>query len=270
MSDEQITTNIGADCPTSSRSRLTDIARLRSHTPCGCSCTAPIVSARSRSAARLGALFSSFKFQVSSFVFTFSFFAFSLFAQPLGLATDYEWELAVPGRTLFRDRTPVGNISFVEHGARSGIIGKKIKYTGESLNLTADVAFIPGDTLRYFGVFMELNEGERVLSSVVMDGEELPSLWSSLKYMLETGDKIQNTERGDTRIAYRGKSGWTVTFYQTGKDQHVEVAFPAADKQPAQTRSLIRDELSTFKDLIDLTIFELKRQGAQFAPVSSK
>jgi hypothetical protein len=145
-----------------------------------------------------------------------------------------------------------------------------VKYTGESLNLVADVAFVPSDTLRYFGVALEFAEGSTVTRSVFMDGEELPQLWSSLKYMLETGDKISTTERGDTRMQFRGKSGWSLAFFQNGTTQHVEISFPAAEKQPELVRSMTRDELSMFKDLLDLTMFELKRQGAQFAPITAK
>ena len=215
---------------------------------------------------RLFGRLSSFKFQVSSFL------ALVLIAwsQPINVATNYEWELAVPGRTLFRDRTPVGEVSFVKEGARTGIIGKKVKYTGENLGIVADVAFVPGDTVRYFGVALELASGSDLIRSTFMDGDELPQLWSSLKYMLETGDKIRGTEREDTRMQFRGKSGWTLTYFQNGTMQRVELSFPAIEKQYELVRTMTRDELSTFKDLVDLTMFELKRQGAQFAPVSSK
>lgn len=191
-------------------------------------------------------------------------------AQPPTLATDYEWELQVPGRTLFRDRTPIGKISFVKQGARTGLLGKKQKLTGESLALVTDVAFVPGDTVRYFGAMLELTAGEHLISAAVMDGEEVPALWSSLKYMLDTGDKIRNTERTDTRMAFRGKSGWSLTYFQAGTAQQVEISFPAKDKQPEEIRLLTRDELSALKDLVDLALFDLKRQGAQLAPVTEK
>jgi hypothetical protein len=220
-----------------------------------------------------GVHLSSLKFQVSSFKFCLVYLLGSaalLLAQPLNSATDYERELQVPGRTLFRDRTPVGKISFIKQGARTGLIGKKQKLTGESLTLLTDVAFIPGDTVRYFGAMLELAAGEHMISSVVLDGEEVPRLWSSITYMLETGEKIRSTERTDTRMQFRGKSGWSLTYFQAGTAQRVELSFPAKDKEPEEVRSLTRDELSALKDLVDLALFDLKRQGAQLAPVTEK
>ncbi len=67
------------------------------------------------------------------------------FAQsPTKIATDYEWQLTQPGRTLFRDRLPVGQIALVA--------GKKEKATGELLQVLTDIAFMPGDSNRFFAV----------------------------------------------------------------------------------------------------------------------
>ncbi len=209
------------------------------------------------------------RFRFSLFAFSLFVLASLLFAQAINTATDYEWELQVPGRTLFRDRTPIGKISFVKQGARTGLLGKKQKLTGEALSLITDVAFVPGDTIRYFGAMLELTAGNNQIASAVMDGEEVPALWSSLKYMLETGEKIRNTERTDTRMSFRGKSGWLLTYYQAGTQQSVEISLPVKDKEP-EIRSLTRDELSALKDLVDLALFDLKRQGAQLAPVTEK
>jgi len=176
-------------------------------------------------------------------------------------ATNYEWELATPGRTTFRDRTPVGHIALV-HTEGGGIFGKKGKPTGELLRMVVDVAFVPGDTLRFFAVSMEIIDGRRLLETIIVDHDELPSFWSGAKYISQTAANIANTKREDTQIQYRGKNGWSIEFTQHGQNQFLGVGWDDALTGVREYRSITPDQLSVLVDLIDLAVYELNRQGA--------
>jgi hypothetical protein len=186
-------------------------------------------------------------------------------AQPLSAATDYEWELQTPGRTIFRDRVPVGQIALIRTEG-GGIFGRKGKPTGELLTILTDVSFVPGDTARFYGVGIEIGDRKTNYVSLILDADELPSLWNSASYIAKTAMNIANTERIDTQIRYRGKSGWSLEFTQQGQKQFLGLAWTDARTGIRDHRSLTPDQLSLFADLIDLTIFELNRQGAEILP----
>jgi hypothetical protein len=198
------------------------------------------------------------------------FVAPALPAQPLlqptsGLATDYEWELQAPGRTLFRDLTPVGRIALRHLAGLGGMLGKKGKETGEHVLVQADVAFTPGDTLRYFAANIALtNSGP--LAACVLDAGELPSLYAAIKYMLQTAGHVIDTDRPDTRVQHRTKSGLTVTFAQQGKVQRFAISWPDGSGKFLE-RDLEADQFQSLIDLLDLTMFELRRQGAKMENV---
>ncbi|MBI5058638.1 hypothetical protein HZB60_02515 [candidate division KSB1 bacterium] len=186
-------------------------------------------------------------------------------AQPLlqptsGLATDYEWELQSPNRTLFRDLTPVGRISLRHIGGMGGMLGKKGKDTGEDLFVQADVAFIPGDTVRFFAANISLTNGG-VQAESILDAGELPALYSALKYMLQTAGHIIDTDRPDTRVQHRSKSGLTFMFSQRGTEQGFSISWPVGPGRVVE-RGLEADQFQSLIDLLDLTMFELRRQGA--------
>jgi hypothetical protein len=184
---------------------------------------------------------------------------------PADVATDYEWELRTPDRTLFRDRTPVGQISLI---AQSGKDKKKAKPSGEVLTLISEVAFAQGDTARFFAASFELWRGTVIAESAVLDAAELPALWRSLSFMLTTAQGTGGTDRADTRITFRAKSGLTFAFEQVGKVQQFSLSFPQRDKQDETLRVLTADQFSTMKDLLDLVLFDLKRQGAVIGPIT--
>jgi hypothetical protein len=181
--------------------------------------------------------------------------------QPITSTTDYEWEINTPGRTVFRDRTPIGQIALVKTEGR-GIFGGKGKPSGEKLTVLSDVSFIPGDTLRFFGAAIEFDNSKQVSGSIMLDTDELPSLWKSASYIAKTATNIANTERLDTSIRYCGKGNWSLEFTQRGQDQFLGLSWTDPATGVQQHRSLTPDQLTVLVDLIDLTIFELNRQGA--------
>jgi hypothetical protein len=181
--------------------------------------------------------------------------------QPISAATDYEWEIKTPGRTMFRDRTPIGQIALVKTEGR-GIFGGKGKASGEKLTLLSDVSFIPGDTLRFFGAAIEFENNKQISGSIMLDTDELPSLRESASYIAKTATNIANTERLDTSIRYRGKGDWSLEFTQKGQDQFLGLSWTDSATGIHEHRSLTPDQLTILVDLIDLTVFELNRQGA--------
>ncbi len=180
--------------------------------------------------------------------------------------TDYEWELEVSGRTLFRDLKPVGRISLVHTSGQGGLLGKKGKETGEAVMVQTDVSFVPGDTTRYFALSIGIFDGNHENASAVVDVSELAGLHAAMKYMLETAGHILDTDRSDTRITHRTKSGITVMFGQNEKHQYFALAIPGADGGTVK-RLLYPDQFSSLRDLLELSMFELRRQGAQFEQV---
>ena len=194
-------------------------------------------------------------------IFAPLFFYAAASAQVSAPATDFEWELQVPNRLLFRDRIPVGGIP-ISLDRKSGFFGTRKKDGGETLSLWTEVAFVPGDTARYVGVAFELGEKTGPTVTAILDALEIPSLYKSVEYVLNTSQSIANTERTDTRVVYRAKCGLELIFFQQGKTQRFEFRFPPRGEQPPVVRYLSRDRLALFKDLLDLTLFELKRQGA--------
>jgi hypothetical protein len=178
------------------------------------------------------------------------------------ILTDYEWQLAEPGRTLFRDRLPVGQITLVE--------GRKEKPTGELLQVLTDIAFIPGDSLRHFAAAFRIYEGEKIYSEVIADAEELPELINAARYIAETAVNISTTERAETRITFRTRDKLSLEFLQIGTQQQIAVVMPDPLSDGEIIRSLSTDQLKLFSDLLDLTIFELNRQGANLVVKTSK
>lgn len=181
---------------------------------------------------------------------------------PARIATDYEWQLSQPGRTLFRDRLPVGQIALVA--------GKKEKATGEVLQMLTDIAFMPGDSNRFFAVAIRVGEGDRVFSEVLADAEELPELIRSARYIGQTARDIASTERAETNITFHTRAGFSLEFVQAGTRQQISVALPDPFSDGEIIRDISLDQLSLFADLLDLTIFELNRQGAGLKVKSNK
>jgi len=198
---------------------------------------------------------------LSFIILLVSGWAFCAGAQPLPAATDFEWELLNPDRILFRDRVPVGEIQ-LDADAKSGFFGKRKKSTGETLSLWTEAAFVPGDTARFLAVSIEtvLNEAPR--GETILDANEISAFYKAVDYLLATSGNIATTERTDTRVQFRSKSGMVLLFRQSGKAQYFEMNFPPRGNRPEHATSMSRDHLSTLKDLLDLTLFELKRQGA--------
>jgi hypothetical protein len=192
-----------------------------------------------------------------------------LAAQSSVPATDFEWELQTPDRTLFRDRIPIGRIPLTIE-SQSGFFGSRKKSSGEAMALWTEVAFVPGDTARFLALSLELNAGESVRAAALLDAVEFPSLYKSVEYVLGTSRNIAGTERTDTRVVYRSRGGFELIFIQRMKAQRVEFRFPARNGEPAIVRSVSRDQLSLFKDILDLALFELNRQGASLPPLGGK
>ncbi len=211
------------------------------------------IGMRSMRSPRYSALVCAAVIGVLDFGFTISF------ASPP--ATDFEWELQVSGRTLFRDLTPIGRISLVHTSGQGGILGKKGKETGEAILLRTDVAFVPGDTIRYFALNIGLFDGEREITSLVVDRDEVSGLHGAMKYMLETAGHILDTDRPDTRIQRRTKSGIEIEFRQVKTEQSFHIMFLREDGS-VLTRPLYPDQFSSLRDLLELSMFELRRQGA--------
>ncbi len=170
------------------------------------------------------------------------------------IATDYEWQLTQPGRTLFRDRLPVGSIELVA--------GRKEKATGEVLQVLTDIAFEPGDTVRFFAVNFRLTAGEQGLTEALADAAELPGLIGAARYAIETSKNIAGTERAETLVTYRTRSGFALNLLHFGTQQQLSVEWPDVQHAGRIERIINADQLSLFADLLDLTIFELNRQGA--------
>lgn len=170
------------------------------------------------------------------------------------IATDYEWQLTQPGRTLFRDRLPVGNIELTG--------GRKEKATGEVLQVLTDIAFEPGDTVRFFAVNVRLVSGGQLVAESILDGTELPGLMGAVRYALETAKNIAGTERAETLVSFRTRAGFAAELLHFGTQQQFNLEWPAAAGHDLTTRAISADQILQFADLLDLTIFELNRQGA--------
>jgi hypothetical protein len=181
--------------------------------------------------------------------------------QPPASTTDFEWELQTPDRTLFRDRLPIGRIPLTAE-SKSGFFGSRKKSSAEALALWTEVAFVPGDTARFLALSLELNAGELTLAAAQLDAVEFPSLYKAVEFILGTARNIAGTERTDTRVVYRSRSGFELIFIQQVKAQRVEFRFPSRAGEQAVVRTVNHDQLSLFKDILDLALFELKRQGA--------
>lgn len=181
---------------------------------------------------------------------------------PAKIATDYEWQLTQPGRTLFRDKLPVGQIALVA--------GKKEKATGEVLQVLTDIAFMPGDSVRHFAAMFRVIEGDRLYAEVLSDADELPELIKAARYIAETSVDIATTDRAETDIAFHSRAGLSLEFKQVGTQQIMQIALPDPFSDGEIIRPLSADKFTLFADLLDLTIFELNRQGAGIKIKSSK
>ncbi|MCB9358078.1 MAG: hypothetical protein H6505_05845 [Calditrichaeota bacterium] len=181
--------------------------------------------------------------------------------QPGRIATDYEWQLAQPGKTWFRDKLAVGQIALVS--------GRKEKATGELLQVLTDIAFVPGDTTRYLAAAFRVVEGERIHSEVLVDAEELPELIKSARYIAQTALAIQNSTREETDISYHTRAGFSLEFKQIGMSQTLQVALPDPFSDGEVIRSLSADQLKMFSDLLDLTIYSLNHQHGADLKVDS-
>jgi hypothetical protein len=173
--------------------------------------------------------------------------------------SDYEWQLKTPGRTLFRDRAPVGQIPLSSEGGK-GLFGKKA--SGEQLQLLTDIAFQPGDTTRYFALGLRLADGDQLIAGSFADKDEITGLLSAARYIVSTSADIAETERPETEIYYQTRAGFKLQFLQIGKAQAFAFSFHSGDSERAISRALTRDHISILADLIDLALFELNRQGA--------
>lgn len=188
------------------------------------------------------------------FVVTQSLYSVAIAQSAAKIATDYEWQLTQPGRTLFRDRLPVGQIALVS--------GKKEKATGELLQVLTDIAFMPGDSNRYFATAFRIIEDNRIYSEVLVDADEVPELINSARYVAQTAVDIASTERAETIITFRTRAGFSIEFTQVGTQQVLTVSLPDPFSDGEVIREISADQLKLFTDLLDLTIFELNRQGA--------
>ena len=203
-------------------------------------------------------------FELKTAILFIALFAASVFPalSQTKILTDYEWQLSEPGRTMFRDRLPVGQIALVE--------GRKEKLTGELLQVLTDIAFIPGDSLRHFAAAFRIFEGERVYSEVIADAEELPELIGAAKYIAETAVNIASTERSETRITFRTRANLSLEFIQIGTQQQINIVMPDPLSDGEIIRTLSAEQLKLFSELLDLTIFELNRQGANLVVETPK
>lgn len=170
------------------------------------------------------------------------------------IATDYEWQLTQPGRTLFRDRLPVGNIELTG--------GRKEKATGEVLQVLTDIAFEPGDTVRFFAVNVRLVSSGQLVAESILDGSELPGLMGAVRYALETAKNIAGTERAETLVSFRTRAGFAAELLHFGTQQQFNLEWPTLAGRELTSRAISADQMLQFADLLDLTIFELNRQGA--------
>ena len=107
-----------------------------------------------------------------------------------------------------------------------------------------------------------------IAAAAVVDADELPALWKALGYISSTAQGISGTERSDTRVTFRTRSGLTVAFEQSGIAQRFLLSYAARAGRSEVVRSLQSDQLATLRDLLELTLYDLKRQGAQIGPVS--
>ncbi len=191
---------------------------------------------------------------IAVILFALVFLPRSIAQSPTKIATDYDWQLNQPGRTLFRDRLPVGQIALVA--------GKKEKATGELLQVLTDIAFMPGDSNRFFAVAFRIGEGSTVYSEVLADADEIPELIRSARYITQTATDIASSERAETKITFHTRAGFSIEFMQVGTQQQLTVVFPDPLSDGEIIREVSTDQLGLFADLLDLTIFELNRQGA--------
>ncbi|MCC6476953.1 hypothetical protein IT157_07840 [bacterium] len=175
--------------------------------------------------------------------------------------SDYEWQLNTPGRTLFRDRTPVGQVPLSADGGK-GLFAKKGKTSGEQLQVLSDIAFQPGDTMRYFALGLRLIDGDQLIAESFADADEVPGLLSAARYVVSTATNIADTERSETEIYFQSRAGFKLQFVQVGKAQAYVCSFHAGNAERTVSRALTGDQVSIFADLIDLALFELNRQGA--------
>jgi predicted secreted protein len=185
-----------------------------------------------------------------------------LLAQDIEPATDYEWELQTPSRTMFRNRTFVGSVPISERRQSKLPFAKSKTKTLEAVELYTDMAFEPGDTTRYFGANLTLMGKNGVLSLMILDIDELAPFEEALRYLAKTAEGMRVSERTDTQIFFRGKGAWEILFRQQGTEQHIELHFPETSEQEAQQRELDINQVSALADLVNLTMVQLRRQGA--------
>ena len=183
-------------------------------------------------------------------------------AQDIEPATDYEWELQTPGRTMFRNRTFVGSVPLLESSHSILPFGKSKAKTLEAVELYIDMAFEPGDTTRYFGANLVLRGKDEPLSLVILDIDELAPFKEALRYLAKTAEGMRTSNRTDTQIFFRGKGAWKILFRQQGTVQHIELHFPQTSQQKAHYRELNINQVSTLANLVNLTMVQLGRQGA--------
>ncbi len=183
-------------------------------------------------------------------------------AQDIEPATDYEWELQTPGRTMFRNCTFVGSVPLSERSHRKFPFGKAQAKTLEAVELYTDMAFEPGDTTRYFGANLVLKGQDKPLAFAILDVDELAPFEEALRYLVKTAEGMRTSNRTDTQIFFLGKSAWEILFRQQGTVQHIELHFPETSQQEAHDRELNINQVSTLADLVNLTMVQLERQGA--------
>ncbi len=183
-------------------------------------------------------------------------------SQELGPATDYEWDLQTPGRTIFRDRTLIGSVPLAQTRERKSPLSKAKVRTHEALAVYTDISFEPGDTTRYFGANLVLQGETELLAFTVLDPEELGPFETALRYILKTAEGIRNSERSDTQIFFRGKNSWEVLFQQQGTVQRIEIHFAAGSSFAEQRRELQAAQVTALADIVSTALSELKRQGA--------
>lgn len=190
------------------------------------------------------------------------FVAVSALSQDIGPATDYEWELLTPDRTMFRDRTLIGTVPLEQKGGHRTLLGRSEVKTLRGLAVYTDMAFVPGDTVRYFGANLVLTAKDEPLALAILDPDELTPFREALRYLAATAENIRHSERTDTQIFFRGKNEWEILFSQRGTDQQIELHFPAVAPYEEQRQELQTTHVSVLADLIDMALSNLQRQGA--------
>lgn len=177
--------------------------------------------------------------------------------------TRFVHELQQPGRVMFHDRIPVGRVDLAAAPAGK----RKAKTPVDALAVVVETAFSPGDTVRFFALSLAVERGGQSVAMAILDADEVQPLWTACAYFLKTSADLAGTQRTDTRLLFRSRTGFDLHFRQQAADQQFVLRIPAAEGGNSE-RQITQDALSAMKDLLDLALFELRRQGAVIVPAA--